>query len=293
MGAKQVQEFPYIKEFFAEASEVLHFDILGLCMNGSEEELNLTANAQPAILLLSYSSYQIVRRETDVLPFVMAGHSLGEISALCCSGALRLTDAVRLVRRRGELMQRAITAGQGAMLAINGLSVDDVQTLCDIGSGVSKAVISNINSRQQIVISGEKACVGAVGDRALQLGAIVIPLKVSAPFHSPLMRPAAIGLEAELQQYTFSRLDVPVMSNVTCKPYLNEHEIIPLLTRQVTTVVNWLKIMHYLGRTSVTATLELLPKKTLTKLLHSEHFSNAAYTFDQLEELQKIIHPIE
>jgi [acyl-carrier-protein] S-malonyltransferase len=288
MGAVYLREFPYIKEIFFEANEILHFDILDLCLNGPEEKLNLTANAQPAILTLSYCAFQILQRETEIRPFLMAGHSLGEISALCCSGAISLPDAVRIVRKRGELMQLAISGGTGAMYAINGLSIDDVEKLCGSEIYKGKAVISNINSSNQIVISGEREAVEAIGNEARQLGAITIPLKVSAPFHSPLMKPAAIELETELSNYSFSRLKYPVISNVTCKPYMDENEIIPLLTEQVTSVVNWLRIMEYIKQTSVDITIELPPKKTLTKLFQSQKSKITNYTFDQIEEIKNL-----
>jgi [acyl-carrier-protein] S-malonyltransferase len=220
----------------------------------------------------------------------MAGHSLGEISALCCSGAISFPDAVRIVRKRGELMHMAAQSENGVMLAINGLSLIEVQELCDSGTSNEKAVISNINSKNQTVISGGKESVEAIGNQAKLLGAITIPLKVSAPFHSPLMKPAAIGLESELNNYIFSKLKYPVISNVTCKPYLDENEIIPLLTEQVTTVVNWLKIMEYISKTRVNITLELPPKKTLTKFFQSQKSVITSYTFDQLEEVINLFH---
>lgn len=286
MGANYLQEFPYIKEFFLEANEVLNFDILDLCINGPEEKLNLTTNAQPAILTLGYCAFQILQKESDIKPFLMAGHSLGEITALCCSGAIKFSDALKIVRKRGELMQLAVSDGNGAMLALNGISISEAEKLCssDIISG--KAVISNINSTHQIVISGDKKSIEFIGNQARLLGAITIPLKVSAPFHSPLMKPAAIGLESELNKYSFSKLKYPVISNVTCKPYMNEYEIIPLLTEQVTTVVNWLKIMEYIKKTRVNITLELPPKKTLTKLFQSQSGTINCYAFDQLEEIK-------
>jgi [acyl-carrier-protein] S-malonyltransferase len=288
MGAQYLQEFPYIRRFFLEASDVLHIDLLDLCLNGPEEKLNLTANAQPSILVLSYCAFHIVQKESDLKPFLLAGHSLGEISALCCSGAIRFPDAVRIVRKRGELMQLAAGGGDGAMLAINGLSARDVQDLCCSGLSSGKAVISNINSPDQIIISGEKGCVETIGNQARLLGAITIPLKVSAPFHSPFMKPAAFGLESELGSYKFSGLGYPVISNVTCKPYMDENEIIPLLTEQVTTVVHWLKIMEYIARTCVDITLELPPKKTLTRFFRSLKSSITSYTFDHREEITNL-----
>ncbi|MFH0733034.1 MAG: ACP S-malonyltransferase [bacterium] len=283
MGANYLQEFPYIREYYLEANEILKFDILDLCLNGPEEKLNLTANAQPAILINSFCAFKILQKETGIEPLLMAGHSLGEISALCCSGAISFCDALKIVKKRGELMQLAVSAGNGAMIAINGLTISQVQQLC---TNKSQAVISNINSSNQIVISGERESVGNIGEQAKKLGAITIPLKVSAPFHSPLMKSAAIGLEHELNNYNFSSLKYPVLSNVTCKPYLSQYEIIPLLTEQVTTVVNWLKIMEYIRKTRVNTAIELPPKKTLTRIFQSIKSDINCYSFDQLEKLK-------
>lgn len=289
MGANYLQEFPYIKEFYLEANEFLNFDILDLCLNGTEDKLNLTINAQPAILILSYCAFQILQNELGLKPYLMAGHSLGEISALCCSGAISFPDAVRIVRKRGELMQQAVSEGNGAMIALNGISISEVQKLCSSGLSNGKAVISNINSLNQIVISGQKENVKAVGDQAGLSGAVIFPLKVSAPFHSPLMKPAAISFETELNNYTFSKLKYPVISNVTCKPYMDENEIIPRLTEQVTTIVNWQKIMEYISRTSVNITLEMPPKKTLTGFFKSYKSAITSYSFDQLEEIKNLV----
>jgi [acyl-carrier-protein] S-malonyltransferase len=219
----------------------------------------------------------------------MAGHSLGEISALCCSGAISFPDALRIVRKRGKLMQAAVSERTGAMLALNGITADEVENLCGSCPAGGIVVVSNINSRNQVVISGEKNSVNAVGQLAVEKGAVKIPLKVSAPFHSPLMKPAAAGLEVELNNYKFSDLKYPVISNVTCKPYLDQNEIIPLLTEQVTTKVNWLKIMDYICKTRVNITLELPPKKILTGLFKSQKSAVTSRTFDQLDGIKNLL----
>ena len=288
MCENYLHEFPYIKQFFLEANEILGFDILELCRHDPDNKLNLTINAQPAILILGYCAFQILQRETGIKPFLMAGHSLGEISALCCSGAINFHDAVKIVRRRGELMQNAVKDNTGAMLAINGLSLNEIESLCSLDSTGDKVVISNINSRNQIVVSGEKESVENLGDKAKKAGAITIPLKVSAPFHSPMMKPVAKDFEIELSNYVFRDLKYPVISSVTCKPYLNQNEIIPLLSEQVTTKINWLKIMEYIGKTRVDATIELPPKKTLTGFFKKQKNITNNFTFEQLEYIKQV-----
>lgn len=280
-----INDFPYVKRYFDEANELLGFDILKLCLNGPEEKLNLTVNAQPCILLNSYCAFQVLRQEYKIKPFLLAGHSLGEISALCCSGAITFKDALMIVRKRGQLMQEAAGLGAGAMTAINGLSVSEVETIIVSTGSKGYAVISNINSEVQVVVSGEKEAVNKVGAEAKGLGAVTIPLKVSAPFHSPMMKPAAMAFEKELNIYNYSKLNYPVISNVRSKPYLNEKEIIPLLVDQITSPVNWHKISSYLSRAGVVVTLELPPGKTLTKLSASKADKISHFTFDQSGEL--------
>jgi len=289
MCVSLLQEFPFVKKYFLEANEVLNFDILDLCLNGTEDKLNQTANAQPSILIVGYCAFQILLNETGIKPFLMAGHSLGEISALCCSGAISFSDALRIVRKRGELMQAAVSEGKGAMLALNGITLNEVENICSSCASQGIVVVSNINSQNQIVISGEKNGVNAVGILAGEKGAVKIPLKVSAPFHSPLMKTAAAGLESELNNYSYSKLKYPVISNVTCKPYLDQNEIIPLLTDQVITKVNWLKIMDYIEKTRVNITLELPPKKILTGFFKSQKSAIINYAFDQLSEVVNLL----
>ena len=186
-------------------------------------------------------------------------------------------------------MQSAINDGAGAMYALQGIRLDEVEKIIGSGALSGKVVISNINSRDQIVISGNKESVVSAAGLAKDSGAAVVPLKVSAPFHSPYMKPAAAGLEDELSNNSYSNLNFPVISNVTCKPYLDQNEIIPLLTEQLTHTVNWLKIMEYIGKTRVDVTLELPPKKILTGFFKSQDSQMPHYTFDQLEEIKNLI----
>ena len=277
-----LNDFPYVKEYFHEASDLLGFDIVDLCQNGTEEKLNLTTNTQPSILLLSFCAFQVLRKEFSFNPILLAGHSLGEISALCCSGAIGLKDALKIVRRRGEIMQHAVGEGKGSMVAINGLSYNQVTNLL-LSSGFGKeVVISNINSETQTVISGEKEAVSKVSSMAKMAGAICIPLKVSAPFHSPLMKTAAKEFGKELCNYSFSKMNYPVISNARSKPYQHENETRPLLVEQMTEPVNWLNICNYIGRSAADLTLELPPGNTLTKLFKRKDDKLQHFAFDQI-----------
>lgn len=282
MCGSLLNDFPYVKEYYHEASDLLGFDIADLCQNGTEEKLNLTANTQPSILLLSFCAFQVLRREFSINPILLAGHSLGEISALCCSGAISLNDALKIVRRRGEIMQSAVGDGMGSMAAINRLSSTQVTNLLHSSGFGKEVVISNINSETQTVISGEKEAVNKVSSMAKLEGAICIPLKVSAPFHSPLMKAAAKEFGKELSNYHFSKMNYPVVSNVRSKPYQHENEIRPLLVEQMTEPVNWLKISAYIEKSAADLTLELPPGNTLTKLFKRKDDRIQHYTFDQI-----------
>lgn len=284
-----LKQYSYLMEYFRQANEVLGFDLLKLCLDGPDDQLNRTEFSQPAILLNSFCAFQVLQKEYAIRPVVLAGHSLGEISALCCSGAIAFPDALRIVRRRGQLMQEAAGIGTGAMIAVNGFLLPEIEHLLLTEESLTgKVVISNINSPSQIVLSGEKAAVEMAGGKLARMGATIVPLRVSAPFHSPMMRPAALAFENELMAYQFSELTIPVISNVTNKPYQSAADIIPLLVRQIVSPVNWVKTISYLGRSCSQLTIELPPGKILTKLSIGTESKLRQVAFDEVSELLKV-----
>lgn len=199
MGKMLSERYPVVKATMEEANEALGMRLDSLMYEGPTTEMTRTDNAQPAILALGVAMYRVYSREWLYLPAMAAGHSLGEITALTCAGAITFPDALRLVRRRGELMQGAAAAGIGTMAAVNGPSPDVVAKVClEISAGCTDGsrivVVSNMNSERQTVISGHKEAVHEASERLSAHGAAVIPLQVSAPFHSPLMAPAARNL---------------------------------------------------------------------------------------------------
>jgi [acyl-carrier-protein] S-malonyltransferase len=255
------------RQRFHEANEILGFDLAKVCLDGPVEDLQLTANAQPAILVHSVIACELLRAR-GITPVALAGHSLGEYSALVASGCMAFADAVRVVHLRGRFMQEAVPVGVGAMAAILGLDSPQVELACVevIDEGVVQP--ANYNCPGQIVISGHAGAVRRAMARCLEQGAAkVMELSVSAPFHSALMAPAAERLQPELQQVTFSDMQVPVISNVEAKPFGSRVLVAKLLLDQVTAPVRWQESMQTLIERGVEAIIEVGPGKVLSALM--------------------------
>lgn len=230
------------REVFAEADEVLGFSLSKLCWEGPEEDLQLTENTQPAILTTSIAIYRAVADSLGE-PRVMAGHSLGEYSALVAAGTLSLADALRLVKNRGRFMQEAVPAGEGAMAAIIGLEAAEVEELAAAATTADEVcAVANFNAPGQIVVSGStlavERAVGLASDKGARR-AVMLP--VSAPFHSPLMKPARERLEPLLRAAEFSSPSVPVVANVDAKPVTDGHTACERLIQQVDSPVLWVE----------------------------------------------------
>jgi [acyl-carrier-protein] S-malonyltransferase len=252
---------------FQEAHEILGFDLAKMCFEGPAEELQQTANTQPAILVHSVIVHDLLCRH-GIAPMAMAGHSLGEYSALVASGSLAFADAVRLVHLRGAFMQEAVPVGVGAMAAILGLEHTQVELACveAIDDGVVQP--ANYNCPGQTVISGHREAVRKAMARCLEMGAAkVVELAVSAPFHSALMGPAAERLQPELLKVAFGDMQVPVISNVEAKPFGSRVRVPPLLVEQVTAPVRWQESIAAVIRMGVEAVVEVGPGKVLSALM--------------------------
>lgn len=234
-NANQVAE-----QVFAEADEVLGFSLSKLCFEGPEEELRLTANTQPAILTTSIALYRVFQ-EAGIEPDYVAGHSLGEYSALVAAGSLSFRDAVSTVHKRGTYMEEAVPAGLGAMSAVMNLDRDELDQICKNVTRESHVVEpANYNSPGQIVISGHSEAVKEAGEKAAEAGARrVIPLSVSGPFHSSLMKPAAERLAQTLNEIEIKDASVPVVANVSARPVVRADEIRRSLIEQVASPVLW------------------------------------------------------
>ncbi len=268
MGKDLAANFKVAKLVFEEANDALSFDITALCFSGSEDDLKLTANTQPAILTTSIAALRVLQEETDLFPAFAAGHSLGEYSALVASGALTFAAAVRTVRQRGTFMQEAVPVGVGAMAAILGLDGEELLQLCQEAAQGEIVAPANYNSSEQIVIAGHTTAVERVIALAKERGAKrALPLPVSAPFHSSLMAPAAERLLVELEPIDISPLTCPVVSNVEAVPYQAESNVKTLLVEQVCAPVRWAESIQKMKTSGVTRYIEIGPGRVLSGLI--------------------------
>ena len=267
MGRELFDSFAPARAVFEEADRALGFSVSDLCFNGSDEDLKLTANTQPALLTVSVAAYRVLEQK-GTRPDFVAGHSLGEYSALVAAGSLDFTAAVRLVRSRGEYMQAAVPAGEGAMAAILGLRPSEVAAICRRAEEGQVVAPANLNSPEQTVISGHAAAVKRAVELASAGGAKrAVMLPVSAPFHSELMRPAQERLEKDLRKTTFAPLRFPLVTNVDAAVITSGDEAREALVRQVSLPVRWEESMRELMEQDATTFVEVGPGRVLSGLL--------------------------
>jgi [acyl-carrier-protein] S-malonyltransferase len=267
MGKDLADKFLVARQVFEEADEALSFSISRLCFEGPEEALQLTENTQPAIVTVSIAALRAMQSEGLTLPASVAGHSLGEYSALVAAGAITLADAVRTVRARGRYMQEAVPVGSGAMAAVLGGERGAIENACKEASGTQVCSIANINSPNQVVIAGDVAAVERAMDLLKDVAKRVIKLNVSAPFHCALMKPAQERLSFELEQLAFSQAKVPVVTNVDASRSTEPAELRDALFRQVSAPVRWLESIELLLQQGVKTFVEVGPGKVLSGLM--------------------------
>ncbi|MEC0090203.1 ACP S-malonyltransferase [Paenibacillus macquariensis] len=290
MGKSLYEQYAVARETFEEANEVLEFNLSSLCFEGAMDELTMTFNAQPAILTASVAAFRVLLQELRLTPTFAAGHSLGEFSALTCTGAIKFEDALRIVRKRGLLMQDAVVSNEGAMLAIIGLSDLEVEAVCEeVSTGYgSMVVVANYNSHDQIVVSGHTAAVDIVKEKLSAKGVKTIALKVSAPFHTPLMYSAFAGLRDELESCSYGKFAYPVISNVTATPYSDSNYIVSNLTTQLFKPVQWHNSIQYMLNQGVHSFIEVGPKKVLKNLLTGYSKVHQSVSFEHPFEIGAI-----
>jgi [acyl-carrier-protein] S-malonyltransferase len=268
MGKDLAERFPAARQVFAEADEALGFALSELCFNGPAEALQLTENTQPAILATSIAALRALESEGFPAPGFVAGHSLGEYSALVAAGSLSLVDAVKIVRARGRYMQEAVPVGTGAMAAILGSDLETVNGACAESAQGEICSAANINSPAQIVIAGNTGAIDRAIELLKQRGAKrAIKLNVSAPFHCALMKPAQDRLEADLQQIVLKDASLPVVTNVDAAPAQNGDKLRDSLVRQVSQSVRWLQSVEFLITQGVQTFIEIGPGKVLSGLV--------------------------
>lgn len=267
MGKSLCQDFAVANQVFEEASDVLKLDMKKLCFNEGHE-LSKTVNAQPAILTVSQAAFRVYMQEIGIPPRVTAGHSLGEYSALVCNGALPFADALRLVRRRGVLMQTVSERETGEMISVFHTNLRQLEQICDeVFTDGHSIAAACYNAYGQLVISGQRQGITAMVRKLDNLGIKYSYLNVSAAFHSPLMQEAANQLAPEIRRDHFGRGSWPVVSNVDGLPYTSEDEIKNALILQMTRPVRWLETMEYMNRIGIEVAVELGPKTVLRNLM--------------------------
>jgi [acyl-carrier-protein] S-malonyltransferase len=289
MGRELAALYPVARHTFQEADEALGFAISKLCFEGPEDDLKMTEVTQPAILTTSVAVFRVLQ-EKGVAPQFLAGHSLGEYSAHVAAGTIDFADAVRVVNKRGRYMQEAVPAGKGAMAAILAMPLANLQKACDEASQGEVVSAANINSPEQIVISGATAAVQRAADLAKERGAKkAIMLPVSAPFHCALMQPAQDRLAEDLEQMEFDTPEVPVISNIDAQSKTEAEASRRALISQVTGAVQWLGCIRKLIELGANTFVEVGPGRVLTGLMRQIDRSQTALNVEDEASLQKVM----
>lgn len=290
MLAEVAAAYPIVEQTFAEASAVLGYDLWALCQRGEQEQLNQTETTQPLLLTASTALWRVWQQRQGAQPALLAGHSLGEWSALVAAGVVAFADAVDLVRKRGAYMQSAVPKGEGAMAAV--LNVDDekIIALCREASDIGVVEAVNFNSPGQVVIAGQAAAVEKAGELLKAAGAKrVLPLPVSAPFHTSLMKPAADNMAAHISNTVFNAPKIPVVHNVNAKTESDPEAIKQLMIQQIDSPVLWVDCVNALAAAGITTVLECGPGKVLCGLATRIDKSLTAFGLEDIAGLESAL----
>lgn len=289
MGKDLAENFPVARQVFEEANDALGFDLAALCYNGPEDELKLTTNTQPAILTVSVAALKVLEQESGLRPAYVAGHSLGEYSALVAAEALAFADAVRTVRQRGAFMQEAVPVGVGAMAAILGLDPAELEAVCQEAAQGQVVSPANYNSPGQVVIAGHATAVERAIELAKARGAKrAMPLPVSAPFHCALMVPAGERLCEVLSRIAVGPLRAPVVTNVEASPNNDAGRVRDLLVAQVSAPVRWDESVRKMAELGVERFIEIGPGKVLAGLIKRIAKGAAAQSVEDVASLKAL-----
>lgn len=290
MGYDFYKEFHTAADVFHSAETALRYNLTDIIFKGPEEELNRTIHTQPAILTVSVAIYRVMRDMGFPPPQVVAGHSLGEYTALVVAGGVELFEAVRLAHLRGKYMQEAVPPDKGAMYAILQLPPEKVEEACRMAGDEGVVEPANYNSPKQTVIAGEKKAVEKAAEICRQMGGKVIPLKVSVPSHCSLMKSAADAFRLKLAQTPIKNISIPLVQNYTAKEHTMAHEIRENLYRQMFSPVRWFQSVVYMVQNmGVDTFVEIGPKNVLSKLIQQTVDKVRIFNVEKVEDLEKVL----
>ncbi|MDA9703544.1 ACP S-malonyltransferase [Candidatus Pelagibacter bacterium] len=291
MGSEFYNNFDIVKKIFKEADEKLNYSISKLILNGPDGQLQLTQNTQPSILTVSFSIFKVLKEEFnfdfDTFNY-FAGHSLGEYSALVCSESLKFVDAIYLLHERGKAMQEAVPIGQGIMLAILGAKINDIQDLLNSFKDKGVCEIANDNAEGQVIVSGDKNSVTSFKSLLKEKKIKSIPLKVSAPFHCSLMKPAADKMRDKINNINFQKPKHSILSNVTAKIEKNPESIKKLLIDQIFSTVKWRETIINISKEGVSNFIEIGPGKVLTGMVKRTVKNTNCFSINSLDDIKNI-----
>ena len=297
MGLEFYSSFELVKKIFKQADDKLNFPLSKLILEGPESDLQLTKNTQPAILTVSYSIFRVLKDEFnyDFSKYkYFAGHSLGEYSALVCSDSLNFSDALYLLHERGKAMQEAVPVGKGSMIAVLGKKTEEIKELLKIrGNNNGICEIANDNADGQIILSGEKDSIEAFKE-VLKIKKIkCIPLKVSAPFHCSLMKPAALEMKDKINKTIFSDPLLEIVSNVTAKPESDTENIKKLLIEQIFSTVNWRESIIRMSNAGIKNFIEIGPGKVLTGMVKRTLKEASCFSINSIADIKNLINELK
>ena len=292
MGSEFYNNFPSVKKIFEEADDILNFKISKIILEGPEGELKLTQNTQPAILIVSYSIFTVLKNEYnykfDSVEF-FAGHSLGEYSALLCSNALTFKDSLCLLFQRGKSMQEAVPVGEGGMLAVLGSDINEINTFILRLKSKGVCEIANDNAKGQTIVSGNIISIQELQSELKKIKKKSIVLPVSAPFHCSLMKPAANKMEKIINSVNFKKPNFKIITNVTANFVDDESKFKQLLIEQIYTKVRWRESINYMMKNSVNEFIEIGPGKVLSGLTKRIAPDTNSFSINSIDDIKNII----
>lgn len=297
MGSEFFSKFEIVKKIFNNADNKLNYRISKLILEGPENELQLTENTQPAILTVSYSIFKVMKEEfnfnLDSLKF-FAGHSLGEYSALVCADSLKFEDALYLLNERGKAMQRAVPVGKGSMIAVLGASIEDLNDLLKLENqkqGICE--IANDNANGQVILSGDKDTLGVFQSILNQKKIKSIPLKVSAPFHCSLMKPAAESMEDKINKINFNKPSFEILNNVTASSETDPINIKKLLIKQIYSTVKWRESIIKMFERGAKNFIEIGPGKALSGMVKRTIKDSKTFSINSIDDIKKLVNEFQ